>query len=851
MQTPLNSENSRDLGLNEFLIKETRAFHSEVKKRDLKRKDSQTNQRETGKSLGKENLLSTKKLRQLHQIFSKISGPLKFTSLEQNPLGIPLYYAQGDNDLHLLYPVTSSGEDLDESSARKLANHIIRKKSSLPSIKMIEIKADKLEQELKNPSLHGLTKLKDTRNFPIEIIMGKLFRKFRPVFKTQEKKPFSTKLLYEIDSGKLNPKVKSKKNNPPNIIVHSSTNPNFNVLKESLEEGASKKDIHIRITPPKHKAGFSSSPKYNSIKSKKNNDTRKQHLEILLEDKDRSEAKIEIIGKKTVLQKLINTSEIKDEIERTLSHKSGRAGEQIIKQLFKVLGANVTDKTRGPHPYDLEIERGEISSKLWEILSPNNQNLALEIKSSKNQSPSISYFTIHQLSYFTDNVNGKNAQETEPIVVKVNLGNDFPLEELATIFEKYPPKIVQKENSIVIKPNPGKSKIKDSPYQKIVLMNFNKLKEKAHIEVSEVNLSTSAKEVKSSLLNKLNWWLRSNGKNSSNLNEIFKQIENDLDLSIASVAELDKYIKDPQTPFKDQNLLFKLRQHILQNHLVQNFKTNIISSLSNAYNINPENKQLIDFIPVSDQKLDQLENKIWAVRKQKGLSFSDKQKELEKLEGSARGQIQRYIEKYFKTRSNSPWDLRKIPNEHITLKHTLTNQVKYLEILPFSYTLKELKYPADKINNPNITITKPSKEIVASNKLIAFYNKYDRGIYVIEAEVPSKFKQDLKDLIQDPTKYKKAIFKEGPFSVQAKNTRIRRKQLEDGFTINDKVEEEIQLLIEKYKQNPYVQDLALDKFYETRSSEIDDEFEYFEVLLNKIAKSKAIKDYYDSYDEII
>lgn len=851
VQTPLNSESSIDLGfrsfLNEGLSKE---FNSEIRSRAKK-----VETRETTRRISNKPLSSADKLKQLHEIFSSISGPIKFTSNVANPFGIEMYYAKSkdqDRDLHLLYTIAPEGQELSDKSAQQLANHFIQANPPLNSIKMIELK--KIEPK---------PKLKSTRTFPVEIIMGKLFKRLKPTFKNLIKTKFSNKFTYEIDKKNISPKLKRKKgsrNHAQQIIVHNSSDPNFNLVEESQAHGDDD-SIHIRITPPRAQEGFFSTPKFNSMKSSRNSKIKKEQIEISLEDEKNSKAKIEIIGKKAILQKLIDTNAIREEMERDLSHKSGKAGEQITKQLFRVLGAYVMDKTRGAHPFDLQIEQGSISDNLWQILSPNNHKLALEVKSSKYVSPSISYVTINQLSYFTDTIKGRNSEEIEPIIVKVNLGDDFSLTEVATIFKDYPPTITQKENSIVIKPDLERSKDKKSPYKKIVLINFNKLKEKAQIEVSEVNLrSKSGTNIKNDLLNRLNFWIQSNegldGTDSKNLQETFKKIEDDLDLSIATVSEIDKLIKDSKLNLNERNLMFKLRQHILQNHLSQNFEANAVSSLTSTYNSSKDNNLIIDYIPVRDQNINLLENKIWSIRTMKGMSYGDQQKELERLERSAQDLIKDHILKHFLRRNNSPWKIKKLQNNHITLTNQISGKTKYVEILPFSYTLKTMKYPADKIMDTSVKVDKSqkpiSRELETSTKLVAFYNKYDQGIYLTEAKIPEQFKQDLIDLIEDPTKHKKATFQRGDFSLQARNIRIHRRRENDELTFNSETNQEIKDLITRYKLNTLVQDIALEEFYNTPKKDIpDDELRYFQELLTKQAKSMAIKHFYNIDSDIV
>ena len=100
----------------------------------------------------------------------------------------------------------------------------------------------------------------------------------------------------------------------------------------------------------------------------------------------------------------------------------------------------------------------------------------------------------------------------------------------------------------------------------------------------------------------------------------------------------------------------------------------------------------------------------------------------------------------------------KIQNYRIFLKIKITGEIKHLEFLPFSYALKEMDYSTETIKKP---VT--DEDSINKNKLIAFYNRYDKGIYLLETQFKPEMKADLENLLKTPTKYKKTTFMREPF----------------------------------------------------------------------------------------
>ena len=150
--------------------------------------------------------------------------------------------------------------------------------------------------------------------------------------------------------------------------------------------------------------------------------------------------------------------ELKTQAKSFLPEKTGERGEKIVEALFKHLGADAKLMSSNPgHRYDLKIEMNEkFTDSPLKLLQNSPQEILAEIKTSKDDYPSIRSLTVNQATRFQDLHKNQIA-----IIAKVVLNDnaEHAFIKAEEIFKDYPPKFIEnKDGFAVLKPDPEKSK---------------------------------------------------------------------------------------------------------------------------------------------------------------------------------------------------------------------------------------------------------------------------------------------------------------------------------------------------------------------------------------------------------
>jgi hypothetical protein len=213
-------------------------------------------------------------------------------------------------------------------------------------------------------------------------------------------------------------------------------------------------------------------------------------------------------GKREIIKEITDSKyfqDLKTKFENFLPEDIGDRGEKITEALFKHFGANTELMSSKPgHRYDLKIHVDKNTNSPLKLLQDSPHEIHAEIKTSKDDSPSIRNLTINQVTRFQELRKNKIA-----VIAKVVLNDNAEHSFIKTeeIFKDYPPKFIENENGFaVLKPDPEISKDLHSPYSKIYLFTFDALqgknkdgKLKAPATISKLELSVNLKEVETKI----------------------------------------------------------------------------------------------------------------------------------------------------------------------------------------------------------------------------------------------------------------------------------------------------------------------------------------------------------------
>jgi hypothetical protein len=287
--------------------------------------------------------------------------------------------------------------------------------------------------------------------------------------------------------------------------------------------------------------------------------------------------------------------ELKTQSESFLPEKTGDKGERIVEALFKHLGAKTELMSSKPgHRYDLKLEMNKATthSSPLQLLQNSSSEILVEIKTSKDDYPSIRSLTINQAIRFQNLHKNQTA-----IIAKVilNDNSEHPFTKVEEIFKDYPPKFIENENGFaVLKPDLEKSKDRHSPYSKIYLFTFEELQGnypsgelKAPATISQLELSINLNEVKDKIAKSKGKEidLRTLSPNVTGLergiyfNNLKKLQKTEQELSKVNSFKNSANVGFAKT-FADRSNLRKQRQDIMKNLLItQLTKNNPLSNL--------------------------------------------------------------------------------------------------------------------------------------------------------------------------------------------------------------------------------------------------------------------------------
>jgi hypothetical protein len=281
---------------------------------------------------------------------------------------------------------------------------------------------------------------------------------------------------------------------------------------------------------------------------------------------------------------------LKTAFESRLPENTGARGEKIIEALFQHWGAETELMSSKPgHRYDLKIKANEeqLNSPLA-LLQNSHPEILVEIKTSKDDYPSIRSLTVNQVQLFQNLNSFQNLdreQKQTAIIAKVVLNSNAGDSDIETkdIFTDYPPKLIENENGFaVLKPDLENSKDAHSPYSKIYLFTFDELKGsdesgklKAPATISQLELSVNLNEVNNKIA-------KSKGKEIDlrNLSPNMTDLERGIYFNnLKKLREVEQKLRKANSfknsanvgfakTFADRSNLRKQRQDIMKNLLI-------------------------------------------------------------------------------------------------------------------------------------------------------------------------------------------------------------------------------------------------------------------------------------------
>jgi hypothetical protein len=426
---------------------------------------------------------------------------------------------------------------------------------------------------------------------------------------------------------------------------------------------------------------------------------------------------LELKGKaKDITEITDNTyfQELKTQSESFLPEKTGERGEKIVEALFKHLGADAKLMSSNPgHRYDLKIEMNEkFTDSPLKLLQNSPQEILAEIKTSKDDYPSIRSLTVNQATRFQDLHKNQMA-----IVAKVVLNDnaEHAFIKAEEIFKDYPPKFIEnKDGFAVLKPDPEKSKDQHSPYSKIYLFTFDELegkdksgKLKTRVTISQLELSVNLKEIKDKIS-------KSKGK------------EIDLSTLSPNVTDLERGIY-----FNNLKKLRKIEQELGK---VNSFKSSVNEGFA---------KTFADRSNLRKQRQEIMKNLL--------ITQLTKNNPMPNLE---------LIEYY----SSSPGSSTKRPsittsnpdiNENIFIfRNKETGEIKPCEIMCFSPADPVQQYTQDHLTNRSIFDGLGKDDVSKLPVRVAFYD--DNKIYLFKEDLPKKVLKRLAEF-EDLNNVKKGV----------------------------------------------------------------------------------------------
>jgi hypothetical protein len=238
------------------------------------------------------------------------------------------------------------------------------------------------------------------------------------------------------------------------------------------------------------------------------------------------------------------------------------------------------------------MNKATTHSSPLQLLQNSSSEILVEIKTSKDDYPSIRSLTINQAIRFQNLHKNQTA-----IIAKVilNDNSEHPFTKVEEIFKDYPPKFIENENGFaVLKPDLEKSKDRHSPYSKIYLFTFEELQGnypsgelKAPATISQLELSINLNEVKDKIAKSKGKEidLRTLSPNVTGLergiyfNNLKKLQKTEQELSKVNSFKNSANVGFAKT-FADRSNLRKQRQDIMKNLLItQLTKNNPLSNL--------------------------------------------------------------------------------------------------------------------------------------------------------------------------------------------------------------------------------------------------------------------------------